>query len=157
MMIQRRKILTFISILSFAGVLVTTYLITQHFGESGASFCNVSDYVSCDVVNKSRYSKLFGIPVSILGWATYIILTIVSVGLIKGVRFERIFSFLKPRFLEMFLLLFSGFGFLFSLYLSYIEFFVLHALCVFCLTQQFIIFFIFLISIFLWRQKRKAF
>lgn len=138
--------LKIVTALSFLGMFVAAYLIYQHFKIPGSSFCNVSDYVSCDVVNKSRYSEIFGIPVSILGFLAYVFIFFTSFGLVKG-WFKNILGWLA---------LFSILSLTFSLYLTYVEFFVLYALCIFCLTQQTIILFISIILFYLWLKNRRS-
>lgn len=147
--------------LALAGMLVTAYLIYQHFSDPGESFCNVSDFVSCDVVNKSIYSEVFGIPVSVLGFLAYAFFFILSFqkftpgsnevaanqsGRPKGAT---------PLILKIGILASLG-GVLFSLYLTYVEFFVLYAVCIFCITQQILIFLIFLTFLVLWLKHRKS-
>lgn len=127
--------------LSLTGMIVTAYLVYQHYKDPGGAFCNVNDYVSCDIVNKSIYSEIFGIPVAVLGFLAYGLLFVLSV----------------TRRLVGFATLFSGAGLLFSLYLTYIEFFVLQALCILCITQQILILFIFLIYLYIWFAQRKSF
>lgn len=131
-----------IRVLSFLGMLVTAYLTYQHFADPGESFCNVSDYVSCDIVNKSVYAEIFGIPVAILGFAAYV--------LFFGFSFK-----IVPRLLWLGVL-FSGLGLLFSLYLTSVEFFVLDAICIFCVTQQLLILLIFITFLLVWRKFGKS-
>lgn len=132
--------------LAVLGMLATAYLTYQHYKFSGQSFCNINNYVSCDIVNKSKYSEIFGVPVSILGFVAYSIFFIATLGLLKNWSFEKIGGALTA---------FTGFSFLFSIYLTYIEFFVLQAICVFCVTQQIIILIIFIILLTLWLKHRK--
>jgi uncharacterized membrane protein len=147
MVLVKMKIWIILAALSFAGMLVTTYLTYQHFADPGGVFCNVNQYVSCDIVNQSIYAEIFGIPVAILGFLAYTAIFVMTLGVMKGWRSEPIIRFGT---------LFTGLGLLFSLYLTYIEFFVLEALCVFCLTQQFLIFIIFIIFFVLWQKHSKS-
>lgn len=145
-----KKYLHAIVVLSFAGMLVTGYLIYQHYKDAGGSFCNIDDFVNCDIVNKSMYAEIFGIPVSVLGFVAYGIFFLVSL------FFHHFEKKIHAGPLLAGLTLFSGMGLLFSLYLTYIEFFVLRAVCIFCLTQQIIIFIIFLLFLSLWRIAQKS-
>lgn len=129
-----QKTKNLLRVLAFAGMLVTAYLIYQHYKPSADAFCNISNYISCDIVNKSIYAEILGIPVSILGFAAYSTL-------FAG-------TFLKEtKNIWMALTIFSGIGLLFSLYLTYVELFLLNAICIFCITQQIIILFIFLLCL----------
>lgn len=145
-----QKYLRAIVVLSFVGMLVTAYLIYQHYKDAGGSFCDINDFVNCDIVNKSTYAEIFGIPVSVLGFFAY------GVFFFASLFFHSIERKIHSGPLLGGLTLFSGIGLLFSLYLTYIEFFVLYAVCIFCLTQQILIFIIFLLFISLWRIAQKS-
>lgn len=134
-------------ILSSFGMLVTAYLIYQHYKPAGGSFCNVDDFVNCDIVNKSIYSEIFGIPVSIIGFAAYVFFFIIAFALFLGKKIQ--------KNIILFSALFAGASVLFSLYLTYIEFFVLDAVCILCLTQQILILLIFITILHLWRNPQK--
>lgn len=136
-------------VLSALGIVVTGYLIHQHYAPIDTSFCNFNDYVSCDIVNKSEYSTLFGIPVSILGLLTYLYLFIFAIISLKNSSLAK--KLLFPT------LVFTLGGLGFSLYLTYLEFFVLYAVCIFCLSQQLLIITIsILLSLSVWHSKKTS-
>ena len=141
-----KKYLTALTLLSLLGMGVSAYLIHQHFKPSGTSFCNVNEYVNCDIVNKSEYAEISGIPVSVLGFGAYSILLVLSLAA-SLVRYR------LPAVTTG--ALFSAGGLAFSIYLTGIEFFVLNAICLFCLTSQIFILFIFIIFLFLWLKRSK--
>lgn len=144
---MRNKYLRAVAILSVLGMLVTFYLIYQHYKPAGEGFCNVSDYVSCDVVNKSKYAEIFGVPVAAFGFAAYAIMAVAAFALYKG--------WLKERRVLGLLTLFAGISMVFALGLTYIEFVLLRAVCIFCITQQIIIIIIFITLLALWLKERK--
>lgn len=86
----------------------------------------------CNTVQASRYSKLFGIlPVGLLGLAGYI-------GLLAAWLVRRFI----PRLEKTAVLAFWGMAFFavsFSLYLTYLEPFVIRAVCIWCLSSAVII------------------
>ena len=133
--------------LSLCGALLTAYLIYQHYKPAGSSYCNVNTYINCDIVNKSTYSEILGIPVSVLGFLTYVFFFIISAGALKGKK-------IKPRVLPL-VTAFSGIAAVFSLYLTYVEFFVLRAVCLLCLSQQLILLLVFLTFLSLWLRTQK--
>jgi protein-disulfide isomerase len=53
------------------GIVVAGYLTLQHDQAAGASICNVSGTWNCDVVNRSAYSEIGGIPIALFGLAFY--------------------------------------------------------------------------------------
>lgn len=81
----------------------------------------------CDVVQASSYSLLFGIPIAVLGALAYIILLYL------------LFAESKVGFFEDYALMISFgmtfVGFLYSLYLTYIEIEVLNAICPYCVVS----------------------
>ncbi len=79
----------------------------------------------CDVVNASRWSELFGIPLGIYGVAGFgLILLLITFG--NNIR-------LIHKNIDLALFGISLAGFLFSLYLTVIEIFVIKAVCQWCL------------------------
>jgi uncharacterized membrane protein len=80
------------------------------------------------VVTTSQYSVLFGIPLPYLGLAYYLTLLIGAVLFLENNKIN-ILKFLRAI---------SGIGFLFSLYLAYLQGFVLHAWCTYCIASALI-------------------
>lgn len=78
---------------------------------------------SCNVVQQSAYAALFGIPIGIIGVTGYTVLLV-----LWGIG-QRI------REAEWLLFALSMGGVLFSIYLTYLEPFVIKASCVWCLTS----------------------
>jgi uncharacterized membrane protein len=78
----------------------------------------------CATVQNSPYSELWGIPLALLGSLTYLALILLylfgqKMRLFKSIQLHLVFGL-------------GLFGFLFSLYLTYLEFFVIRALCQWC-------------------------
>ena len=122
-----------IAVLSVVGLYVALYLSLWKFGFVGPLMCGVG---SCEVVQTSRFAYLFGIPVAVFGVAGYLALLIVA---LVGLR---------PRFVAStgatkWLVVLSGFGAAFSLYLTYLEAFVLQAWCRWCVVSAVLIFGVF--------------
>lgn len=134
-----------VGVLSDIGIALTAYLLYQHYRSSGSSFCNISEYLNCDIVNKSTYSEIFGIPVALFGLFAYLVIGLIAYGLSFGFDFRKIHRRLWPGMIIKLLYWFVAIGLLFSLYLTYVEFFILQALCIFCLSHQAIILIIFVI------------
>lgn len=131
-------------ILSTLGALVSSYLVYQHYKPLGDAICNINNYVNCDIVNKSEYAEILGIPVAALGLAAYVVIFFVSLTLLRG--------WFKHAAIS--LAVFTAGGLVFSLYLTIVEFFVLHAVCLFCLASQAIILALFIISLLVWLKSR---
>lgn len=95
------------------------YLVYLHFKTSPGGICNFGAGFSCEIVNKSVYSELFGIPLSIMGLAYFI-----------GVGYLAITKHLPHTYRTILVL--TAFSLVFSLHLSYVELFVLGSVCLFC-------------------------
>lgn len=134
---KSRTIFTSILILSIVGLITSVYMTYAHYESAG--LCELAKSNSCDIVNKSEFSELFGIPVPFIGVAGYLALILAS--LLKLIN--------APLFKELnfyiFLMAVAGFGF--TLYLKYLELFVLRAICRLCLVSAVAITFIFVLSI----------
>jgi len=114
-------------LLTAIGIFVAGYLSYLKLAEAPA-VCVESGPFNCNVVLNSQYSELFGIPIAWLGLAVY--------GLIGlGLGLERRVDFLRSYGI---LLIFglSLFAWLFSLWLVYVQVFLLEALCPWCLTHE---------------------
>ncbi len=93
----------------------------------------------CATVNYSSYSEIYGIPIAVVGMGAYLLILVIHF-------FETRWRPVKKNGT---LLIFglSLVGVLFSVYLTYIEFFVIFAVCPFCFASAFFMLFIFLIAI----------
>ena len=118
------------------GLIVSIYM-TIYKATSNDALCLGSG--DCSTVNASRYSEVYGIPVATVGIAGYFAILLVF-------WYER-----RDKFFEkngpMLSFGLALTGFLFTVYLIYVEFAILHAFCPFCLTSQAAMTIIFIISI----------
>lgn len=111
--------------LSFAGLVISSYLTFAHYNSSGVNFCATGS--GCDTVTLSSYSSILGLPVSFMGVFGYLFFIILlTVQISKKVKWTLLF-------------LISIAAFAFSLYLTYLEFFVINAVCSFCVISALII------------------
>lgn len=140
-----RKFLLTIAVLSLAGVAVSAYALYQHYAPLGSAFCNLGETFSCDLVNKSAFSEVFGIPVAGIGIAGYVALFALAL----GAFFDPASA---PRLLPWILAAAIG-GLLFSLYLTYVEFFVIGAVCILCVISQTLILAITALAAFAWKRR----
>ena len=123
-----------ITVLSIIGFLVSVYLSHLYFSEAKTSFCITGS--SCDIVRESTFSSILGLPVSLIGVIGYFTIFIISVSTITN----------QTRWLALYML--SLVGFVFSAYLTYLELFVIKAICAYCLVSASIMATIFIILIF---------
>ena len=133
---MKSKPLFFIFIFSILGILLSGYSLYHHYSTS-KGICDINEKLSCDVVNRSIYSEIFGIPVALIGILGYLCLALVSYIMIKN----------NSNDFKDLLFLSSLLGLLFSAYLTYVEAFKLYTFCPLCLGSAFIIIIIFICSI----------
>lgn len=133
--------------LTVLGLLVAGYMaITELSGSEmvcpgalGEDAAENEVIIDCEGVQNSVYAKLLGIPIAIIGIGGY--LAIGAVWLLK----DRVAIFTDFGHLLVFGM--ALFGFLYSAYLTYIEFFVIYKLCTWCLSSAALMTGIFLIAI----------
>jgi uncharacterized membrane protein len=111
-----------IALLSLGGFFLATYLTLYKLGYIETLACGTG---SCEVVQVSRWSRLFGLPVALWGAGFYLAMFALSVA---G-------SFGRPaesRPLSVAMTVTSGWGVIFSCWLTYVEVARLHAICRYC-------------------------
>jgi len=119
-----------ILILSVIGFLLSVYLTYLHYTEGQSAFCSQGS--DCDVVRLSSYSTIFGIPVALLGALSYaLIIWFTYVSLARTTRWILLYTI-------------SLAGFVFSAYLTYLELFVIKAICPYCVVSALIMTIIFI-------------
>jgi len=126
-----------IVVLALVGLLIATSLWLHKIGVIGVLQCGTG---ACESVQTSRYAELFGVPVAFVGVAGYAVLFVVGlVGLQP--------SFATDRRIAVALATLSTAGLGFTLYLTAIELFVLHAICRWCVVSAALITAIWTLSI----------
>ncbi|HUA15487.1 MAG TPA: vitamin K epoxide reductase family protein [Verrucomicrobiae bacterium] len=116
-----KVLLACIAILALAGIAVSGISLQRHYARSATQFCDISQQFSCDIVNRSKYASIAGIPVAGIGVVGYGLLLVLSTS--QRFRIET-----PSRLLGASLL---GLGF--AIYLTYIEAYVLTTWCILCL------------------------
>lgn len=83
---------------------------------------------ACNVVQSSPYARIFGIPIAVLGVLFYVLIGILWVG-------QKRLPGRWAGLVEVELLGLSIAGLLFSIYLTWLELFVIQAVCAWCLSS----------------------
>jgi vitamin-K-epoxide reductase (warfarin-sensitive) len=132
---RNRILFAFVALLSLAGVIVSAVSLQRHYAKSATAFCDFSQQFSCDIVNRSEYSTIQGIPVAGIGVAGYAALFVLA-------------TFWKSRAETPNRLLGAAIaGLAFALYLTYIEAYELMTWCILCLISLALISLISLLAI----------
>jgi vitamin-K-epoxide reductase (warfarin-sensitive) len=112
-----------IAFLSVAGMVVSAVSLQRHYARSTTTYCHFAEKFDCDIVNRSEYSTLMGIPVAGIGVAGY--------GLLLALSTIRRSDSETPT--QLLLASLAGLGF--ALYLTYVEAYILTTWCILCLTS----------------------
>ena len=105
---------------SFAGFLDAVYLTAEHY-LGRVPPCTILN--GCERVTTSVYSTVAGIPLALLGALYYLAVFILALIVLDTGRLVFV----------RWIVALTTFGFLVSLGLVYLQLFVLHALCIYCL------------------------
>ena len=132
-------------VISLAGLFLAVYLTLYHYGAIGVIACNVG---SCEKVQTSRWSMFLGLPVAAWGIGFYTVMLILS---ILGVRTELEDS----QTLASAMLVIALSGLLFTGYLNYLEAFVIHAWCEWCVGSAVMVLLLFGLCFREWRAVRE--
>lgn len=117
---NRRMLMALIALI---GVFLSLYLTLYKLGYIGTLACGTG---SCEYVQLSKWGTFLGLPVAAWGLGFYVAVFAIAVAGIQE-RFEE-----SPRLTKL-LLSVTAVGVLFTLWLTYLELFVIHAICRWCL------------------------
>jgi len=120
--VSRRQTLV---LLAVVGIGIALYLTLYKVGVIGVLSCSIG---SCETVNTSKWSMLMGIPIAAWGLAAYAALLVLA---IAGSSEAREASVPIARMLVAL----AAWSVLFSAWLTYLELFVIHAICIWCVTS----------------------
>jgi uncharacterized membrane protein len=133
------------ALVALAGLFVATYLTLYKLGLVGTLSCSVG---SCETVQLSRWATLLGLPVAVWGVGYYALVFILA---LAGVQ-ER---FAESRGLSLSLALLTAWGLLFSAWLTYLELFVIDAICQWCVVSAILAAVLFAICWLDWRDTKS--
>jgi len=131
--------------LAIAGIAIAGYLTWSSFSETEV-LCAPGG--GCDTVRQSRYAEIQGIPVALIGVLGYSAILIVLILETTSASFARN----GP----MLIFGLSLIGFLYSVYLTYLELFVILAICPYCVASAVVMTAIFGIAVFRALQTTEA-
>ena len=131
-----------IAVLALGGVFVSAYLTLYKLGYIGQLSCSIG---SCETVQMSKWAKFLGLPVAAWGVVYYVaVLATAITGTLSG--------FTESRRLSAVLLGEAALGFVFTIYLTSLEAFVIHAYCIYCLGSAAIVTLILIASLLDYRE-----
>jgi uncharacterized membrane protein len=124
------------AMISLAGLFIGIYLTLYKLGFIGTLVCGVS---SCEKVQSSRWSEFIGVPVATWGGGFYAMMLVLTMASLQ----ER---FAESRGLSLAMFVLAGWGLLFTAWLNYLEGFVLHAWCMWCIISACLVVVLFLLA-----------
>lgn len=135
-----------IAVLALVGLFVALYLWLHALGYGGAIKCGASG--GCEVVQTSQWAVFLGLPVAFYGVVGYFVVLVVSIVALRPAALA------QPRW-NLLLAGLATVGVLFTAYLTYVELFVIHAICRWCVGSAIIITAIWIIAMSGWMAGRR--
>jgi uncharacterized membrane protein len=134
------------ALISLLGLFLGAYLTLYKFGFIGTLVCGVS---SCEQVQTSRWSVFMGLPVATWGLGFYAVTLALAI-----VGMQERYSDSSPLSLAMLVL--TAWGAIFTAWLNYLEAFVIHAWCEWCLFSAGMVLVLFVLAVLDFRETRST-
>ena len=125
------------ALVALAGMFVALYLTLYKLGYIGTLVCAVG---SCETVQTSKWATFLRVPVGAWGVGYYIAVFVLAIAGLSAALSE-------SRGVSRVLVGLTGFGVVFSLWLTYLELFVIHAICQWCVISALLATALFVISV----------
>jgi len=130
------------ALIALIGVFVSLYLTLYKLGYIGTLVCGTG---GCETVQLSKWGNFLGMPVAGWGVVYYgVVLALSVAGVQEG--------YSGSRRLTTVLLVVTGWGLLFTLWLTYLELFVIHAICRWCVGSATMTVLLFALALWDWRS-----
>ena len=126
-----------VATLSLAGIFVALYLLLYKLGIVGNLSCSIG---SCETVNLSKWATFLGAPVAAWGVGFYVVMFGLSLLSLQD-------RYVDSVGMSKVLTLVSASGVAFSAWLTYLELFVIHAICQWCVVSAIIVSIIFVFAL----------
>jgi uncharacterized membrane protein len=131
-----------VAVLALAGVFVSAYLWLYKLGKIGTLACGAG---GCETVQLSPQSRFLGVEVAAIGVGGYVLLLALALLALQPRHAGRSWPLAA-------LVAASGGAVLFTAYLKYLEFFVIHAVCRWCVASAVIITVLFILALVEYRR-----
>ena len=139
-----RRMLT--ALIALVGLFVALYLTLYKVGVIGTLACGTG---GCETVQLSRWSTFLGLPVAAWGVTYYAVVFALA---FAGVQ-DR---WAESRRLLLAMVIATGWGVAFSAWLTYLELFVIHAICRWCVVSAALTIMVFALAFSDYRASRRA-
>jgi uncharacterized membrane protein len=132
-----------VATLSLAGIFVAVYLLLYKIGVVGNLSCSIG---SCETVNTSKWATFLGAPVAAWGVGFYIVMFVLALASLQD-------RYADSLMMSRVLVLISAGGFAFTVWLTWLELFVIHAICQWCVVSAIIVTLVFVITLLDLRER----
>jgi uncharacterized membrane protein len=132
------------ALVALAGLFVALYLTLYKLGYIGTLVCAVG---SCEVVQTSRWATFLGLPVAVWGVAYYVAVLAVSLIGLRG-------NLEDDQRVSLLLVAMTGVGVVFSVWLTYLELFVIEGICMWCVVSAVLATILFVLALLDLREVR---
>ena len=139
-----KRLMSLVAFLAVCGIVVSSVSLQHHYATSKTQYCDIGETFNCDIVNRSEYSSIFGIPVALIGMLGY-----AGLAVLATVYRER-------RETPAMLLGAAAVGLAFALYLTYIEARVLGVWCILCLSSLAVIATTTMLTAVIWWKRDRS-
>lgn len=145
---MKRKLFFIPLILAIVGLIDASYLTVEHFSKVIPP-CHLNRFLpilsDCGLVLQSKYAMMFGIPIALLGAISYgVLILAILLAIITN-----------KKALWLWILIQTKAAVVFSLYLMFLQLFVIKSICIYCTVSAFISFAIFIVSLTWLEMERK--
>jgi uncharacterized membrane protein len=127
-----------IALLALVGLFIALYLWLHALGFGGAIKCGAAG--GCETVQTSQWAVFLGLPVAFYGVVGYCAVLGVALASLRPAA-------LTQRKWNVMLVGLASVGLLFTIYLTYLELFVIHAICRWCVGSAAIITLIWIVAL----------
>jgi uncharacterized membrane protein len=135
-----------IAVLSLAGLFIALYMYLYKIGKIGSLVCGTG---GCETVQLSPQARFLGVEVALIGILGYAVMLLLALLALQP-------RFAGPAWPARLLPVLAGGAVLFTAYLTYLELFVIHAICRWCVGSAVTIVLIFGLSLYDLRRPVRS-
>jgi uncharacterized membrane protein len=126
-----------IALLALGGAILALYLALYKLGLIGELTCSIG---SCETVQLSKWATFLGLPVALWGVGAYLAVLALALIVLQP-------AFLESRTISWMLVGLNAWNVAFSGWLTYLELYVIDAICMWCVVSAILIVMIFVLSL----------
>jgi uncharacterized membrane protein len=134
------------ALIALVGLFIALYLTLYKAGIIGTLACGAG---SCETVQLSRWASLLGLPIAAWGAGYYALVFMLALASVQD-------RWASSRGLALAVLAVTTWGALFSTWLTYLELFVINAICRWCVVSAILSLALFVLALWDWRAGARS-